>query len=124
MYIYNFNDSMNGVPMLNVDMVTTASTAVQSSQPSVTSTTNLTVGNAANTPLTPEILNSVMAMTNPLEYSFPTTSSSQMATKVSQVTSRFSMTPINLSIAVPTYLLFCCGFFSHFSVVVHKISSI
>lgn len=92
MYIYNFNDSMSGVPMLNVDMVTTASVAVMPTPtPMVTSTSNLTVGTANNTPLTPEILNSVMAMTNPLEYSFPpgVNTSNQMATKVSQVTNFF-----------------------------------
>lgn len=92
MYIYNFNDSMSGVPMLNVDMVTTASLAVMPTPtPMVTSTSNLTVGTANNTPLTPEILNSVMAMTNPLEYSFPpgVNTSNQTATKVSQVTNFF-----------------------------------
>lgn len=93
MYIYNFNDSMN-VPMLNVDMATSAQVAaVPTPAPSTTSTTNLTVGSvtgAAATPLTPEILNSVMAMTNPLEYSFPAANAASAANqshanKVSQV---------------------------------------
>ncbi|XP_055302439.1 activating transcription factor 3 isoform X2 [Sitodiplosis mosellana] len=86
MYIYNhFNDNMNGVPILNVDMATTTSAAVVQPTPSVTNTSNLMVGTATTTPLTPEILNSVMAMTNPLEYSFPSTTTSNPSTnKVSQ----------------------------------------
>lgn len=89
MYIYNFNDNMNGIPILNVDMATASSVAAATVEPptsAVTNTSNLTVATtataAAATPLTPEILNSVMAMTNPLEYSFPSIAASN---KVSQV---------------------------------------
>lgn len=76
---------MSGVPALNVDMVTTAaSVAIVPASAAVTSTSNLTVGTCTTTPLTPEILNSVMAMTNPLEYSFPTNTTTT-TTKLSQV---------------------------------------
>lgn len=64
---------MNGVPILNVEMSTTGSIPVIPTTV-VTTTSNLTVGTNTATPLTPEILNSVIAMTNPLEYSFPSTS--------------------------------------------------
>lgn len=83
---------MNGIPMVNVEMVTPAQVAVvpsSSAAATVTSTSNLSVGNISTTgatPLTPEILNSVMAMTNPLEYTFPSTAAgSLMTTKISQV---------------------------------------
>ncbi|XP_031627376.1 activating transcription factor 3-like, partial [Contarinia nasturtii] len=83
MYIYNFNDNMNGIPIINVDMSTTSIPVVPT--PNATNTSNLTVGTNTTTPLTPEILNSVMAMTNPLEYSFPsTTTSIPFSSKVSQ----------------------------------------
>lgn len=78
---------MNGVPILNVDMATTTSVALVPPTSAVINTSNLTVGTSTNTtPLTPEILNSVMAMTNPLEYSFPSTATSNPSTnKMSQV---------------------------------------
>lgn len=58
--MYNLNGStMNGPPILSVvDGVSSA---------------GLTPGICTTTPRTPEILNSVIAMTNPLEYSFPST---------------------------------------------------
>lgn len=88
---------MNGIPLVNVEMAPTTAVAQVAivSSPAITSTTNLRVGTAttattttstgAATPLTPEILNSVMAMTNPLEYSFPSSANALMTTKVSQV---------------------------------------
>lgn len=76
---------MNGIPMLNVDLSTSTSQTIAPSS-SVINTSNLTVGTNTSTPLTPEILNSVMAMTNPLEYSFPSTSN--VSTRVSQVRQR------------------------------------
>lgn len=98
MYIYNFNDNMNGIPMVNVEMApTTTSQGANAAPPpppptTATSASNLSVGTISNaagaTPLTPEILNSVMAMTNPLEYSFPANVSgagSMTTTKMSQV---------------------------------------
>lgn len=76
--MYNLNGSMSGVPMLGIDgcsstptiLIATTSVTNNNNNPN-----NLTVGSCSNTPLTPEILNSVMAMTNPLEYSFPSMNS-------------------------------------------------
>lgn len=74
---------MNGLPMVNVDLSTPTESVVPT--PAGSNTSNLCVGTSTATPLTPEILNSVMAMTNPLEYSFPLTVTSHVSTKVSQV---------------------------------------
>lgn len=81
---------MSGVPMLNVDMVTTAASVAVAPAPAIvaSSSTNLTVGTCTTTPLTPEILNSVMAMTNPLEYSYPANAAANAnasTSKLSQV---------------------------------------
>lgn len=84
--MYNLNGSMSGQQMLGVDGCSQSS-IVTSSSIVTTSNGHLTVNNPACTPLTPEILNSVMAMTNPLEYSFPATSATTTTTKVSQVIS-------------------------------------
>lgn len=89
MYIYNFNDNMNGIPLVNVEMATPSQLPPSSAvAATVTNTSNLSVGTistAGATPLTPEILNSVMAMTNPLEYTFPSSAGTLMTTKISQV---------------------------------------
>lgn len=50
--MYNTNGSTNGPPLLTVDSA-------------------LAACGGGITPRTPEILNSLMAMTNPLEYSYP-----------------------------------------------------
>lgn len=82
---------MSGIPMVNVEMVTSPSQVAPSQvQPNASNLSAGTITTAAGTtPLTPEILNSVMAMTNPLEYSFPADNASSagpmFTTKVSQV---------------------------------------
>lgn len=101
--MYNLNGStMNGPPILSVvDGVSSA---------------GLTPGICTTTPRTPEILNSVIAMTNPLEYSFPsTTTGIVVQPKQSQVRSMWfsclsrcfgcSLSCISIMIAVDGLLL-------------------
>lgn len=80
---------MSGAPMLGVDGCAISTSAMlTSTAPSMVTTSNgqLAVGTTcSHTPLTPEILNSVMAMTNPLEYTFSANNPAIISTEISQV---------------------------------------
>lgn len=89
---------MSGPPMLGVDgCASTVSNHLSATTTTGSTTTGgLTVGVCNTTPLTPEILNSVMAMTNPLEYSFPSANLSTATTmKMSQVNSNLFLLVLN-----------------------------
>lgn len=63
---------MSGPPILSVDGANGGGGGSGSA--------TLAVSSCSTTPRTPEILNSVIAMTNPLEYSFPSSTQSTPAT--------------------------------------------
>lgn len=65
--MYTFNGGLSAPPLLSMDNGGGGMNQLLCTQLSSNNTTN----NNSNTPRTPEILNSLIAMTNPLEYSYP-----------------------------------------------------